>query len=196
MNIKIIFSIIACIVETVSFFPYFKNIFSKKTKPHIYSWLIWTLTQGTAATGIWYGGGGWGGLGLSLATLLVFCIFLLSFKFGTKNITKSDTIVLATAVTAIIVWWQLKNPVLAVLMVSAIDMLGYIPSFRKSYFEPWSETLTTWIGFIIADIFAIAALKNYNLLTLSYLVALLIANPILILICLVRRPVVPRSSKV
>lgn len=194
MDIKIILTIIATIICVVAFFPYFKDTFSLKTRPHTYTWLIWAITQGTAVFGIWYGGGGWGALNLTVGTLFVIAVFLFSLKYGTKNITKSDTAILIVALSAIVVWWQLDKPLISVMMISAIDVIGYIPSFRKSYQEPWSETLISWILFSVSNIFAILALKEYNLLTVTYLVAITSTNIALFLLCFFRRQIIPKSQ--
>lgn len=187
MNLKIVASIVATLIAIVGIFPYIRDIFSLKTKPHIYTWIIWGLTQGTALFGIWYGGGGWGALNLTVGMLLVMGVIFFSFKYGTKNITKFDTLVLIAALCAILVWWQLHQPVLSVVMVSIIDVMGYIPSFRKSYTEPWSETLVTWFAFSISNCFALLALNEHNLLTMTYLVSITCANFAIILFCLFRR---------
>lgn len=193
MNIKIFFAVIAVIVGLISYYPYVKDIFSLKTKPHIYSWLIWTITQGTAMFAIYYGGGFLGGLELTMATILNITILIFCLKYGTKNITKGDTVILITAILAILVWWQLKMPVISILMLLVIDFLGFIPSFRKSYQEPWSETLSSWILFSIANIFSILALSEYNFLTMAYLIMITIANMGVFFICLFRRPFVQKS---
>ena len=187
MDIKIIFFIISTVILIIGFFPYVRDIFLLKTKPHIYTWLIWTITQGTAALGALYGGGGWGALILAIGALLAFSIFLFSIKHGTKNITKGDTIVFIVALGAILVWWQLHMPLLSIIMVSIIDFLGYVPSFRKSYVDPWSETLISWNASSLSNILAILALSEYNLITTMYLVTIIFANTILFLICFFRR---------
>ena len=187
MDIKIIFTIIATVIGTVAFLPYLRDIFLLKTKPHIYTWLIWLMTQGTAVFGIWYGGGSWGALNLTVGTLFLAIVLILSFKYGTKNITKGDTFILIMAFCAILVWWQLDKPLLAVVMVSIIDLIGYVPSFRKSYADPWSETIIAWIAFAASDIFALLALSEYNTLTVTYLATITLANIALSLFCLFRR---------
>lgn len=59
IDIKIILAIISTVVAiALAFVPYLRDIFRRKTKPHTYTWLIWTITQGTAVAGLWYGGGG------------------------------------------------------------------------------------------------------------------------------------------
>ncbi len=192
MSMKLIVAVLALVVAIIgAFLPYIRDIFLKKTKPHAYTWLIWTITQGTAVAGLWYGNGGWGILPLFIGTIFVFLVFLLSLKYGTRNITKGDTVVLIAALLAIVVWWQLQAPLLAVLMVSVIDVLGYLPSFRKTFKEPWTETVASWVVFSIANILNMLALSEYNFLTLSYLVAITVANLVLVTICLLRRRVVP-----
>lgn len=191
---KMLAGIVAILLSTGAFFPYMRDMFLKKTRPHAYTWLIWCITQGTAVAGIWYGGGGIGAIALTAGVFFVFIIFLASLKFGTKNITKSDTLVLIAATLAVLVWWQLDNVLLAVLMATTIDMLGYIPSWRKSVKEPWAETTWSWTVFSIGNVFAILALAEYNLLTLSYLVAISVANMILVAICLYFRRTVPRPA--
>ncbi len=194
MDVKIIFTTIATIITVVAFFPYLRDIFLLKTKPHAYTWLIWIITNGTAVVGIWYGGGGWGALNLTIGMLFVVAVFLFSLKYGTKNITIGDSVILIAALCAIFVWWQLDKPLISVIMVSAIDVIGYIPSFRKSYQEPWSETLISWIAFSVSNIFALLALSQYNLLTVTYLVAISTANILLFLFCFFRRQFVPKPQ--
>ncbi|MBP9818442.1 MAG: hypothetical protein KBC87_00545 [Candidatus Pacebacteria bacterium] len=162
-------------------------MFARKTKPHLYTWLIWAITQGTAAVALIYGGGKFGSISLIIGTVLVCVIFIFTFKYGTKNITKGDTATLVVAMLAVIVWWQLKNPLLSVLMVSAIDGIGYIPTFRKSYKEPYSETVSFWILMALAAVLSILANAEYNLLTVTYLTVLAVANIIVASICVIRR---------
>ena len=186
-TLKIICAVLSTLVSVVAFIPYFRDIFLKKTKPHAYTWLIWAITQGTAVAGLWYGKGGIGSLGLTVGASLVFIVFLLSLHYGTRKITRGDTLLLIAALIAILIWWQLHSALLAVLMVSVIDAVGYIPSYRKCWEEPWSETLLSWVLYSVSNIFAMLALMEYNLLTLTYLVTITILNSALVVICLIRR---------
>ena len=124
---------------------------------------------------------------MGVGTTIIFLIFLMSLKYGSRDITKSDTSILIASLVAIIVWWQLKDPLLAVLMATTIDVVGYIPSWRKSYRQPWSETVSSWILATMANIFSILALREFNILTLTYLDAITVANSILLAICILRR---------
>jgi len=187
LDSKIIFIIFSIACGLSAFAPYLFDTLKLKTKPHIYTWIIWAITQGTATFAIFYGGGRLGGLELAIGVVLQIVVIIFSLKYGTKDITKSDKIILLIAFLAIIIWWQLKQPVLSVIMVSAIDVFGYIPTFRKSYKDPWSETLATWILFAMSDIFAMFALSKYNLLTVTYLASITVVNLSFFIFCLSRR---------
>jgi len=192
ISLKLIFAIISILVFVGGgFLPYIRDIFLKKTQPHVYSWLIWVITQGTAVAGLWYGNGGWGTIIMFISVTFVFLVFLLSLKYGTHNITKGDTILLVASLLAVVVWWQLNSPLLAVAMVSIIDFVGYFPSYRKTFAEPWTETPFSWAAFSVANIFGMLALNEYNLLTLTYLITITIANIIILIICLLRRKIIP-----
>ena len=192
MYAKLILSLLSTAVGLTAYAIYAQDMFRGRTQPHIYTWLIWLITQGTAVAGLWYGGGGIGALSLTVGLVFIFLVFLLSFKRGTKNITKGDTITLVAALCAILVWWLLNSPVLAVIMVTLIDLSGYIPSIRKSFQEPWSESIPAWLCFFACNVLAITALKEYNWLTVSYIAATGTANLILLAVCLARRKVIAR----
>jgi hypothetical protein len=193
MDIKFIFAIASVVVLLVGYYPYFVDIFRKTTKPHAYT-LIWAITQGTATAAAFYGGANWGVLSLVGGTALVICIFFLSLKYGTKNISKSDTAILVLALSAIVVWWLTNNPLLSVLMVTVIDGMGYIPTLRKSWHEPWSETLSFWLAMTGVSILTILSLGEINLLTAPYLVVLAILNMLVLTICVIRRKSVPKPT--
>lgn len=192
--LKLISAITAIALIIVGFCPYFRDIYKRKTTPHLYTWLIWGITQSIATVASWYGGGKFGAISFAMETILVIAIFCLTFRYGTKNITKSDKISLIVALLAIFVWRQSDNPLIALLMVTAIDAIGYIPTLRKSFVEPWSETLSFWAVMAIANVFIIASSAEYNSLTVTYAAMRLVANATVWMICFFRRRLLKKVS--
>jgi hypothetical protein len=189
---KNIFGYISALLVIISYLPYVLDIIKKKTKPHSYTWLIWSITQTIAIFGILQGhGGGPATYPLIIGSILCFAVFILSIFFGTKDITVLDSIVLFLALGAIFIWLKLNSLIFAVILVSIIDFLGYIPSFRKSYNNPWTETISAWIGFILSGCCGLLALNKINLLTSVYIITITSANIIISLICIVRRKQLP-----
>ncbi len=194
VDIKAIFAVASVVALGIGYFPYFRDIFRKTTKPHAYTWLIWTITQGTATAAAFFGGANWGVTGLAGGTMLVVFVFFLSFKYGTKNITRSDTGILLLAFSAIVVWRLTNNPLLSVFMVTAIDGMGYIPTIRKSWQEPWSETLVFWFVMAIGSVLNILSLGAINWLTAPYLAVLATLNLAVLSVCAFRRRFVPKPT--
>lgn len=185
---KTILAVASVLTGIISFIPYFSQMLRRKTKPHAYTWLIWTLTFGTAAASIEHGGGGEIlAIGLGTQVVLVFLVFLLSLRYGTKNITPGDTAALVVALLAIFVWWGLESPLWGLLLATGIDLVGYLPTYRKSFNEPWSEDLLSWVGYSLAPTLSLLALFEYNLLTVTYSTATLAANLMLLGLLLYRR---------
>ncbi|MDE2079653.1 MAG: hypothetical protein KGI73_04710 [Patescibacteria group bacterium] len=191
-ELKTAAGIAAAVLSFLSYVPYLTDMFRGRTKPHPYTWLVWGITTGTAAAGAWYGGGGFGAAPLFFWTALTFFVFFLSLRYGTKDITWMDAVFLVLALAAIVVWWQLKNPVLAVSMVTAVDALGYFPTFRKLIAEPWSESLISWTLFTATACAGLLALSAYNYLTVVYLAMSATANVLVITLSLFRRRAVPK----
>ena len=79
-------------------------------------------------------------------------------------------------------------------MVTAIDGLGYIPTLRKTWQEPYSETVIFWFVMVVSTIFGILALGAFNWLTLPYLAVLVVLNMSVLAVCTLRRRHVPKPE--
>ena len=188
-SIKIIIGLIAGIIGGLCFIPYIKDIFLFKTKPHMYTWLIWSLLQITSVIIMLNNGSGIGALPFAVGSLLCGFVFILSFKYGTKNVTLSDTVCLIGALIALFFYIFLKNPVASIILVCVIDLIGFIPTFRKSYVEPKTETSSTYIVSAFSSILAVIALTNYSLITMLYPITLVITDSTCWLIITLRRKI-------
>jgi hypothetical protein len=76
---------------------------------------------------------------------------------------------------------------LSIILVSVIDFIGFIPTFRKSYVEPKTETASTYIVSAISSILAIGALFNYSLVTMLYPMTLILTDTTCWLIIILRK---------
>lgn len=189
-TIKTTCGIIATVVSVISFFPYLKDISKKKTQPHSYTWLIWTILQVTGVVAMFNNGAGIGTLALTVGAFFCGYIFILSLKYGTKNITPFDTICLIGALAAIAVYVFLHDPVLSVILITITDFVGFLPTLRKAYAEPYSETLSLYLFGVIWSSFNIVAILTYSVTTTLYPACILVANAICCFVLWMRRKAV------
>jgi len=139
---------------------------------------------------VWWYQWWWGNLmfiTLWIPTLFVMIVFLLSCKYWTSDITLFDTVMLLLAISSILFLFFMKNPLFAVILASLADGLWYIPTYRKTFKLPHSETLIFWIGSIWVGILQIGTLQMYNVTTILYIATITIANIGLVCIIIARR---------
>ncbi len=176
MDLKIIFAGISSIVGITCFIPYIRDIFRNTTKPHIYTWFIWAMLQAIVAAAMWSSGAGVAIASSLIGAVLCGFIFVLSFKYGTKNITRFDTLCLFGALIALIAYLLFRNPLLSVIAAALTDFIGTMPTVRKAYKEHQTETASTHILSGVSSAFALAAIANFTFTTSLYLFAVTILD--------------------
>ncbi len=192
-DIKLIISVVAVILTFVGYFPYIFNIFIGKTKPHIFSWFIWSITtfiiyalqvSGGAGTGAW--------ATLSVAIILLL-VFFLGLKNGNKNIKKIDIVFLILALFALAFWLIVEQPVLSIILLALVDMFGFGPTIRKSYSDPYSETLSLYTITTVRHALSFFALAEYNIITWLFPITWVFANALFSIFLIVRRKKIPKQ---
>lgn len=194
MTIKILFGLLAPLVAFISFFPYIKDVLARKTTPHIYSWLIWAILQTMATIAILKTNSLWSASGVAMLGLVSIIVFLLSFKYGTKNITLFDTLCLLGALIAITFWIFAHNVTLSMILITIIDFMAFLPTYRKGYEEPHSETIFLYICSAFSNLFSLLSITRYSIESSLYVASLVIANVIFVAIVLTRRNTLKNMS--
>lgn len=187
MHDKAVIGIIAVILTFLGYSPYFRDIFRGTTKPHVFSWFIWIVSTGTiyllqAASG--GGPGSWVTLSL---TIIMAAIFILSFKNGSKDIKPIDFVFLLLAFVGIGLWLIIEQPILSIILLTTVDIAGFAPTIRKSWNDPYSETLSFYIITTFRHGLSIFALEHHTIITALYPAAWVIANALFAVILIVRR---------
>ncbi|MCX6727776.1 MAG: hypothetical protein NTX11_03125 [Candidatus Saccharibacteria bacterium] len=184
---KEIIGIIAVVLTFVGYIPYIIDTIKGKTTPHIYTWFIWGLVTAIAFALQLSDKAGPGAFTTLAAAIVCFIIFGLGVRQGKQDITKSDTVFFVMSLFALALWLFAKQPVLSVILVSLIDMLGFIPTIRKSWHRPNEETLSSYITNTLRFTLALFALQRYTLITTLYPISWVIANGLFSVFLSVRR---------
>ena len=184
---KIILGYAAAILTFLSYVPYFKNIFQGKTKPHIFSWLVWTLITATAFAAQIVKGAGAGAWATGVTAIICLAILIFSFFKGEKNLILFDWIGLVMSLLALISWWITRQPLLAVFLVTIADAIGSLLTFRKGFYKPFEETASTFALNSFKWVIAVFALQSFTVSTWLYPVSLIVTNGAIALMLIVRR---------
>lgn len=171
-----IIGIVSGLLAIVAIIPYIRDIIKKTTRPERASWFIWTVLGGIAffsqlaegaTNSLWMNG---------LDTLAVIAIFVLSLKYGEGGLMKRDVIALILAAIGLILWYFTKEASIALYIVLAMDITGQILTLIKSYENPESETLISWILFGMAGLLSAISVGEWNFVLLIYPLYICLAN--------------------
>jgi hypothetical protein len=103
-----------------------------------------------------------------------------ALRNGGYRITRFDTVSLVGALLAIPVWIISDNPLLAVLILTGIEALGFLPTYRKAWLHPHDESQLAFFLTILKYILALGAMQVYSFTTVLFPAALVVFSMLLI----------------
>jgi hypothetical protein len=163
---KEIFAVLAIALTVCGYFLYARSVLKRRTKPHMFTWMTWALINGITFAGQLASNAGAGSWSFAVSSALCVLVAALSLFFGEKNITRSDGIFFCLGLAAIPVWLLTNDPLGALALVSFISLTGSLPTFRKSYADPYGENLMAWSVHGFRAFLVVLATENYSLTTL------------------------------
>lgn len=182
MEAKVVFGLIAALLAVLSSVLYIRDIFRGNSKPHTYTWLIWSIVTTIAFLGQWASGGGPGSWATGIAAILTTFILLLSLRggYGTKDVTRFDFFCLIFALAAILPWLLAKSVLWSVLLATAIDLIAFVPTMRKTWHAPRSESLASMYTDAVKHSLSIYSMNTYSLTNVIYPAGVLLTKAIII----------------
>lgn len=173
------FAIVASLLALVGNIPYLVDVFKKKIEPHAYTWFIWSIVSCVIFFGQVAKGAGIGALPTAVSEIFTIIIFFFSLKNGFKHIKKSDHIFLAIALLGLIPWVLTKDPTYSVIIVVSIDLIAFIPTLRKTYEFPESETPLLYSMNVLRHGLALFSLQAYNIATTLHSISMIVTNTLM-----------------
>lgn len=190
-RIKLLFSGLAIAVTFMAFVPYIRGILSGRTKPHLFSWLIWGTTTLIVFFAQLEAKGGTGAWPIGVSGTITIYIALLSYvKRADISITRVDKLFFSAALLSLPCWYFTSNPLWAVVLLTTIDLLGFGPTIRKAYDHPYEESLLFIFLFFVRNTFALLALESYSLTTVLFPLSISVVCLFLVVLISYRRRVV------
>lgn len=184
-------SLIAIAVTLAAFIPYIREIFRGSIKPHIFSWVIWgatTLLIFVAQLQDKGGAGTWP-IGVS-AGITIGIAYLAYLKRADVTVTRADWVFFIAALSSLPLWFWTSDPVWAVVLLTAIDVIGFGPTVRKAYQFPYSESLQFFALFTLRNVLVMLALENFSVTTLLFPAVMLVICVFMVTLIAYRRRVV------
>lgn len=169
MIYKNILSAIAIALTILAYFPYIRSILKGETRPHVFSWVVWGISTFIVFLAQLADEGGVGAWPIGISGLITLYVAILAYtKKSDNTITKIDWLFFILAIASLPVWYLTSNPLLAVVILTAADVLGFGPTFRKAYICPFEEQLMFFVIMTLRNLISITALEHYSMTTVLF----------------------------
>lgn len=155
--------VLAGFLSFLCFIPYIVTILLGKTRPNRASWWIWAVNGSILSTSYYFAGASNTLWLIVFPVIAQFIIAILSLKYGKGGWSFFDRACLMGASLSLTLWLGLKSPMSAIVLTLVTDLLGALPTVKKSYYEPETEDLLTWILYVIASILNLLAIEQWSL---------------------------------
>ena len=188
------FGVLAGILQVVATAPYIRDILHGTTRPHRATWGIWGTLAFVVFASQWASGGTWS---LALAAgqaLACGVVFALAIRRGVGGVSPLELTLLGIAVLGIVGWHIADDPVVATCAVVLADTIAVGLMVPKTYQQPESETLSTYVIGLVSTAFAIAAVGEVAPALLIYPLYILVAESAVIAVILFGRRSLARSA--
>lgn len=184
---KEIFATLAVLIAIAGYIPYIRDAYKKRVKPHPYTWLVWSIVTSITFFGQLAKGAGVGVLPTLVSGLFSIGIFFYSLRNGFKNIAKVDHLYLVVALLGLIPWVFTDDPTISVIIAVGIDIVAFMPTIRKTWRNPKSETPVLYGANVVRHILTLLSLQSYNVATVLHSVAMVTTNLIMTVIILFKK---------
>jgi hypothetical protein len=177
----ILISILSLVFNLVGYIPYYRDIFRNAVKPQRITWGIWSILTFVASVNQIRNGGGLSVVFVLSTFMLVFGVFLLSFKKGVGGGSKLDKFSLVLAGLLFIWWIYSRDSIYSTYIVIAIDSIGAGLTAYKAYKNPETEAYLQWFTSGAAAVLSLFAIENYNIVLIAYPLYIVLGNSAIIL---------------
>jgi hypothetical protein len=181
-----VLGILAGVLSVLDAVPYVRDVIRGTTRPHRGTWLIWSSLAVVALASQLADGAEWSIVMVAGQALATGLIFLYSIRCGEGGLSPLDMTLIAIAALGVVGWLILSEPVVATACVVVADTLGVAMMLPKTWRDPASETLATYVLASAAGFLSMFAVGALELSLLLYPVYFFVANGLIAVVIVLR----------
>jgi hypothetical protein len=184
-----VLGILAGVVGIADTIPYVRDTLRGATRPHRGTWLIWGVLAVVVSLSQYADGASWSLIMAATQAVLTGLIFGLSIRRGEGGLSSPELVMIAVAGGGVIGWMVADEPLVATVCVVAADLVGAAMMVPKTYHDPDSETLATFVFASLGGALAAGAVGAVDLSLLLYPIYYCLVNGAISLLISHRRAV-------
>jgi hypothetical protein len=181
-----VLGVLAGLLTVVETIPYVRDVLGGSTRPHRGTWLIWTVLAVIAFFSQRADGGSWSLVMVAVQAVLTGLIFTLAIRRGEGGVAPGELAMIALAGAGVAGWAIADEPVVATACVVAADLVAVALMVPKTWRDPASETLITFVLGSVSGALAAGAVGELDASLLLYPVYYCLGNAAIALLIVTR----------
>lgn len=185
----VFFVIAAAAFQLFGGYAYIRATIKGRTKPNRVSWALWAAAPIISIIIIFHEGAqSWAALPVFMAGFIPVLVLLGSCfnKQAYWKLQKFDYVCGAMGVISLVLWVVADQPVIAVVMLAMTDCFAALPTIRKAWHHPETETAIVYVAAMFGGIAGLANLTELAVIEFAFPLYLVLIN-VLILVAINRR---------
>lgn len=187
MDFETFTAITAMIALTFVEIVYLRDTIKKKIKPHMFSWFVWAVLMSISGAIQFFEGSHMAAMAQCFGGFLCLLIAVVAFRKGKKDITRFDWFCFIGAMSAIPVWVMTNDPLYAALLITGIDGLGFLPTYRTTWKNPRNENISMYFCCAATDALICLSLAPITAAAILYPASGLLTNSGLAIVIILRK---------
>jgi hypothetical protein len=160
--------VLAGLIAVADTIPYVRDTLRGATRPHRGTWLIWGVLAIVVCLSQRADGASWSLVMAATQAVLTALIFLLAIRLGDGGLSTPELVMIAIALAGVAGWIIAQEPLSATVCVVVADLIGAALMVPKTYHNPHSETLATFVLASLSGALAAAAVGTLDPSLLLY----------------------------
>jgi hypothetical protein len=161
---------------------YIRSMFTSATNPNRVTWLMWSIAPLIAAAAAMSNGVGWATLPVFMSGFSPLLIFTASFftKKAYWKLSSFDYLCGGLSATALVLWYITYDPNIAIVFAMVSDGFAAIPTLRKAWNHPETESAWPFIVGVFSPATSFAVAVAWTFSELAFPIYLIMINILLV----------------
>ena len=168
----------------VAFLPYIWASVNHQTVPSPVSWAVWASVDTLVLVAMKKEKAPIGQITGAVAGAWI--VTLLAIIFGKPTMGSIEWVSIVGAVAGIVLWQRTDNAVLAIVCSQLAVFVGAFPTFANGYSNPSQENPIAWTIWFVSCIFALFAIKKWNLAEALQPVTFTVIETVMVVLVVIR----------
>jgi hypothetical protein len=179
-------------INLVGTVPYLRDTLSGDSKPNRVTFLMWSVAPLIGTVAALSDGVRWSVLPVFMAGFCPFTIFLAAFRNRESRwqLGRFDYACGALSALALVVWGATHRPILGIVLAITSDACAALPTIRKSWTDPQTETPSAYAAMAVASATSFPAIPVWRFSEYAFPAYLTAIGLALFLIITARKPFV------